>query len=595
MTTRIKRRVAFVLTFLVLSGGIALAHDAHGRSHAPPEARRLKSPLPASEENVQAGKTLYAANCVSCHGADGKARTPLAGKLAVRPTNLTEYMMESMRDGEIFWLVTNGIDTNMPAFAEQLPEAGRWQIVQYVRELRRRQAAIEKAELGPYEWKLPPGFPFPKVPLDNPMTAGKVALGRYLFYDKRLSLNQTQACSTCHRQELAFTDGRPRGIGSTGEKHPRGPMSLANVAYSPALTWANPNMRTLEAQALVPMFGEHPVELGLTGKEDLLVERLQAVSRYRKMFASAFPQDAQPFTIGNITKAIASFERTMLSGESPYDRYRRGDDLNAISDSAKRGEALFFSEKLECFHCHGGFNLTGTVDYLDKGFAEVEFHNTGLYNLKGKFSYPEPNVGLYDFTNQEEDIGKFKAPTLRNIAVTAPYMHDGSVRTLEDVVDHYQEGGRTINDGPYAGDGFANPNKSEFVKSFSLKCDEKSDLLAFLRSLTDDGFLHDPALANPWLPAAVRRPVTIAGRPLHGTVVQVYAEDGAISLYHDDVPGLLSAMQAPYAMEFVVSDRSQLKALRPGQAVVAMVRKQGNDYVLDNLRALPSERTRPGK
>jgi Cu/Ag efflux protein CusF len=215
--------------------------------------------------------------------------------------------------------------------------------------------------------------------------------------------------------------------------------------------------------------------------------------------------------------------------------------------------------------------------------------------LKGKLSYPEPNEGLYEFTNDDQDVGKFKAPTLRNIAVTAPYMHDGSVRTLEDVVEHYRAGGRKIDDGPYAGNGFANPNKSEFVKSFSLSSEEKNDLLEFLRSLTDENFLHNPDFSNPWLPAPARRPVTVAGRPLHGTVVQVYAEDGSISLYHDDVPGLLGAMRAPYAMEFVVSDRTQLKALRPGQAIVALVHKQGNDYVLDNLRALPVGRNKAGK
>src|ERR1035437_3651969 len=139
----------------------------------------------------------------------------------------------------------------------------------------------------------------------------------------------------------------------------------------------------------------------------------------------SLPAETNRFTIRAVTQAIASFERTILSGDSPYDRYKNGDDRNAISEPAKRGEALFFSERLECFHCHGGFNLTGTVDYLDKGFAEVEFHNTGLYNLAGKFSYPPPNLGLYEFSHQEEDVGKFKAPTLRNIAVPAPHMQIG--------------------------------------------------------------------------------------------------------------------------------------------------------------------------
>ena len=196
-------------------------------------------------------------------------------------------------------------------------------------------------------------------------------------------------------------------------------MSLVNVAYSPALTWANPLMRTLEAQALVPLFGETPVELGMTGKEDLLLQRLKDDALPQAVRAG-FPSEADPV---HASRRHASHRQFRDAPFFPAIRrmtgIATGDYANAISESAKRGEALFFSERLECFHCHGGFNLTGTVDHLDKGFAEVEFHNTGLYNLKGKFSYPPPNLGLYEFTHQEEDIGKFKAPTLRNIAVTA--------------------------------------------------------------------------------------------------------------------------------------------------------------------------------
>jgi len=272
------------------------------------------------------------------------------------------------------------------------------------------------------------------------------------------------------------------------------------------LTWGNPLIRTLEAQALIPLFGENPIELGMAGKEDLLLQRLKSDARYRKLFAEAFASEADPFTIRTVTQAIASFERTILSGDSPYDRYRNGDDPNAISESAKRGETLFFSERLECFHCHGGFNFTGTVDYLDKGFAEVEFHNTGLYNLQGKFSYPPPNLGIYDFTHQEEDVGKFKAPTLRNIALTAPYMHDGSIRTLEEVVKHYNSGGRTIKAGPNAGAGSENPNKSEFVKPFDLSSRDKADILAFLTSLTDRTVLADRSLSDPFTPASQTAP-----------------------------------------------------------------------------------------
>jgi cytochrome c peroxidase len=313
-----------------------------------------------------------------------------------------------------------------------------------------------------------------------------------------MSINGTFSCSSCHQQERAFTDGKPQAVGATGEKHPRKSMSLVNVAYSPVLTWANVNMRKMESQALVPMFGEHPVELGLAGKEKELLDKFRADARYRKLFPAAFPDEADPFTLDNVTKALASFQRTLISGNSPYDRYRYGGDANAMSGSAKRGEKLFFGERLECFHCHGGFNFTETVDHAGKGFAEVEYHNTGLYNIGGKGSYPADNTGLFEFTRNPADMGKFKAPTLRNIELTAPYMLDGSIRTLEEVIDHYSAGGRTLHSGPYAGAGRDNPFKSGFVKGFTLTDQEKEDLINFLKSLTDKKFVSDPRFSDPW-------------------------------------------------------------------------------------------------
>lgn len=501
------RRFFAVLSAVLVAAAVSCtplaAHDAHGHASVPPEARSLENPLRASAQLVRAGGALYAASCSGCHGADGKSRTRMAGTLTVRPTDLSNRLMESMRDGEIFWVVTHGTSANMPAFGTALGETERWELVLYVRELRAQEKAVEVTHLGSYQWELPPGFPYPNVPADNLMTAEKVALGRYLFYDKRLSINQKQSCATCHQQAHAFADTHGRGVGTTGQMHPRGPMSLANVAYSPVLTWGNPNMRSLEAQALVPMFGDDPVELGMSGKEDLLLSRLKGADSYGKLFGAAFPGAADPFTLANVTKALAAFERTIFSGDSPYDRFARGDDPNAISEAAKRGQQLFFSEKTECFHCHGGFNFTGTVDYYGKGFAEIEFHNTGLYNVKGKFSYPTPNTGIYEFTQDPEDVGKFKAPTLRNVAVTAPYMHDGSVRSLAEAIDHYRAGGRTIRSGPNAGVGADNPNKSEFVKGFELSAGEKEDLIAFLRSLTDETLLKNRRLSDPGqLPAS---------------------------------------------------------------------------------------------
>jgi cytochrome c peroxidase len=336
-----------------------------------------------------------------------------------------------------------------------------------------------------YQWNLPKGFPKPYVPPDNPMSAAKVELGRYLFYDARMSVNGKQACASCHKQELAFTDGRPVGLGATGESHSRGAMSLVNVAWSAVLTWSNPEMRSLEKQALVPMFGEHPVELGLR-EGDGFLPMLRADAKYRVLFERAFPNDAESdrFTIANVTKALACFERSIVSARSPYDRYHYYREDDAISDAAKRGEIQFFDQRLSCFRCHGGFNFTDSTVSERNAFRPVEFHNTGLYN-----PYPPPNEGIYEFTRRPTDAGKFKVPTLRNIALTAPYMHDGSIPTLEGVLDHYAAGGKNGHD---------NPNKDPLIGGFVLSMQDRGDLIEFLKSLTDSEVIHDPRFANPW-------------------------------------------------------------------------------------------------
>jgi cytochrome c peroxidase len=307
----------------------------------------------------------------------------------------------------------------------------------------------------PYAWALPAGFPIPRVPADNPMSEEKVLLGRYLFYDKRLSANQTQSCASCHQQGLAFTDGRAQSLGSTGETHPRSSMTLVNVAYAGVLTWVDPQMLTLEAQALVPLLGVRPVELGMGGQEVELIRRLRADARYRGLFPSVFP-GSDPFSVQNVARAIAAFERTILSARSPYDRYYFGGDASALNDSAKRGEALFFTENVAgCYRCHGGFN-----------FSDSTAHNTAV----------------------EAGAQKFKVPTLRNIAVTAPYMHNGSMATLEEVLDHYAAGGRVAN----------NPDKDARMIQIPLTEQNRKDLLAFLRSLTDDEVARDPRFSDPF-------------------------------------------------------------------------------------------------
>lgn len=333
-----------------------------------------------------------------------------------------------------------------------------------------------------YRWALPEGFPQPKVPADNPMTPAKVDLGRHLFYDKRLSSDGSMSCASCHEQSRAFSDGKTVPIGVTGEAHSRNSMALFNLAYTSVLTWANPQLNHLETQMLIPLFGEDPPELGLVGKEQQVLAHLSAIPMYQAKFKAAFPGIENPFTLQHLTEALASFERSLVSADSPYDRYVYGGDDTAMSASALRGEALFFSERLECFHCHGGFNFSDSTQHAGSTFVEFNFHNTGLYA-----DYPANAQGLKDVTGKASDSGKFKAPSLRNIAVSAPYMHDGSVPDLEAVIDHYAAGGRADH-----------VNKSGFVKGFTLNAQERTDLLAFLESLTDETFLTNLAHGNPF-------------------------------------------------------------------------------------------------
>ena len=394
----------------------------------------------------------------------------------------------------------------MPAFAA-LTARERWQLVAWVRSLSGVRLAVRATDGGAtYPWDLPPGFPRPKVPADNPMSAAKVALGRHLFYDRRLSADGTYSCASCHEQRLAFTDGKGRAVGVTGQVHPRGSMGLANIAYSPVLTWADPTQRRLETQALVPLFGTGPVELGLAGREHELLLRLRGEPLYPGLFAAAFPDDAAPLSLANVPRAIASFERTLLSGRSPYDLYRTSADPRALSPAALRGEELFFSERTACFRCHGGFNFTETADFVGKGVVEITFHNTGLYNLDAHGSYPAPNTGVHALTRDPGDMGRFKAPSLRNIALTAPYMHDGSIGTLAAVIRHYEAGGRTVSEGPHRGVGADNARKSRFVAGFALTDGERGDLVRFLESLTDLAFTSDRRFSDPWPPPAPRVP-----------------------------------------------------------------------------------------
>jgi cytochrome c peroxidase len=300
---------------------------------------------------------------------------------------------------------------------------------------------------APFVWNLPAGFPLPLTAADNIQTEAKFALGRRLFYDRRLSANGTQACSDCHQQSRAFSDGKLVAVGSTGQPHTRNAPTLTNAGYNASYTWDSVAVRSLERQALVPMFNTHPIELGVKGHEEEIVARFRGDEA---SFRAAFPGERQPVTIRNITKALAAFERALISGNSPYDRLVYGGDPNALSPAAWRGMRLFFTARAGCSACHQGFNFSGESRYAGH-------------------SKPTPVLVRNGVTE-----GAFRVPTLRNIELTAPYMHDGSIATLDEVIERYVA-----------------------ARKLTLSANDRADLAEFLRSLTDRQFVTDARLAAP--------------------------------------------------------------------------------------------------
>ena len=349
-----------------------------------------------------------------------------------------------------------------------------------------------------WTWRLPTGFPQPVVPSDNPMSEAKFQLGRRLFYDKRLSGNGTQACASCHLQRLAFTDGRALPVGSTGDEGARSAMSIANVAYYPTLTWANPSQTTLEIQAVVPMFVDNlAIELGINDENKAeVLARFRADADYRRRFAEVFPGKAEPIDFENIIRAIATFERGVISGNSRYDQAVAG--KTRLSDPEERGRKLFFGDKARCAECHSGYNLSDQTYDVTSRETPKPFHNTGLYNVDGKGAYPDDNPGLIGVMPQPENMGRFRTVSLRNIALTAPYMHDGSIDSLEKVLDFYASHGRNVTTGPLKGDGRRSPLKDLIVDKIRLDARDKADLIAFLKTLTDEEFVSNPRYADPF-------------------------------------------------------------------------------------------------
>lgn len=292
------------------------------------------------------------------------------------------------------------------------------------------------------------------VPSDNPMTQEKIALGRLLFFDKRLSGDNSISCATCHMPALAFTDGQPVSAGIRRQLGGRSAPTAINRAFSQIQFWDG-RAATLEAQSIGPF--TNPIEHGFADYDQMLA-KMKKIEGYRKEFKKVFGTD---ITMDGVAKAIASFQRTLISGNSPADRYDIGGDENAISDSAKRGLVLF-RNKARCTKCHSGFN-----------FTDEKFHNLGLGWDSGNV-----DLGRYMVTNDKSEIGAFKTPTLREIANTAPYMHDGRFGTLAEVVAFYNKGG------------IKNPFLSELILPLELTAQEQQDLVAFLRTLNGEGWQH---------------------------------------------------------------------------------------------------------
>lgn len=311
-----------------------------------------------------------------------------------------------------------------------------------------------------YRLKIPLGLQeqAAQIPQDNPLTAEKIKLGKELYFDKRLSADRTTSCATCHTPDKGFSDGLPTSKGIKGQIGGRNAPVTINRLFSQAQFWDG-RAASLEEQALGPI--QNPIEMGNTLEG--MIANLEKIKAYQEQFGKVFGTGV---TAEGVAKAIASFERTLLCGNSAFDRFEAG-DKKALSKGAQRGLALFRG-KANCVSCHTGSN-----------FTDERFHNIGVGVDK-----PKPSLGRFDVTKKEADKGAFKTPTLRNVAASAPYFHDGSIKTLEAVIEYYNKGGTK------------NPHLSPLLKPLELTAQETANLVAFLKSLS----CPDLKVAAPMLP-----------------------------------------------------------------------------------------------
>jgi cytochrome c peroxidase len=312
-------------------------------------------------------------------------------------------------------------------------------------------------EFGEKPPEPPLGLPKAFWPEDNPYSKEKAELGWLLYFDKRLSSDNTVSCASCHDPQKAFTDGAAVSIGIKGQKGARSAPTVINRAYSTLQFWDG-RAESLEEQAKGPI--ANPLEMTLEKVADKAheagVTRLRAVSGYVSRFKKAF--DSGKLDIDQVAKAIATFERTVYSGNAPFDRYQEG-DKDAMSQEQIRGMDVFYN-KAACDSCHIGFN-----------FTDGSFANIGIGMDK-----KEPDLGRYLVTGRDEERGAFKTPTLREIEHTGPYMHDGRFKTLEEVVEHYDRGG------------IKNDYLDQRIKPLKLSKEDRSDLVAFLKALSGEGW-----------------------------------------------------------------------------------------------------------